>query len=1129
MQRGHNHNPTRALLRGLAAALVGMTLYASVAVCADEDQAGYEFFERRIRPMFVEQCGRCHGADLAEPKGGLRFDSQESLLIGGDRGPAIVPGDADHSLLLQSVRHDPEVDLKMPQGRDPLSKEAIADLAEWIDMGTPWPANTTVPSSSSEGEGSSEWAFQPVGNPPVPEVKDSQWAQTAVDRFILRRLEAEGLSPAAAADRRTLIRRATFDLTGLPPTPEEVAAFVADTSPDAYARLIDRLLSSPHYGERWARHWLDLVGYAETDGNEYDPDKPDAFRYRDYVIEALNIDLPYDQFLREHLAGDLLDEPRLTLDGSQLASPVATTFYWLGDVQNVPVDEAMAVANQVERQLDVIGKAFLGLTVACARCHDHKFDPISTEEYYGLAGFIYSSQRIHRSIDSPARLQAIEEHVTEMRALRQEIAALSGRAVVTTQREALGMTAEYLLAASPLLNDGETPAGADIERVALQQKLDPATLGRWCALLSKASTNRDPIFYPWVRLADQSPERIARRAEALGSSMANVTFPVPGEMPGQALFEDFERASYGNWKSIGPAFEGGPAHDAPATLQGVQGSGYASSGELSDVLTGRLLSDPVPVPKPFINILIAGGEFPSRACLNGIIFGQRLPELTATGDGTGRMRLVSFDVRNIIGREICFELVDEVRDPGGWIAVDQIFFSDEEPQMPDPQPNSAVAAFLTQPGLSNATELAQRYEDALVAALDKWLEDLESDPQAIGLDDDSQEQLRGFALSEENPLSTHGAADVASEEVRTNLVELQQRLERLERSFPHTATALIAAEGEPQDVPVHISGQPGNAGDIAPRGVPNCCDAEADVSESLAGSGRSFLADRIASAENPLTARVMVNRLWKYHFGQGLVGTPDNFGFQGELPSHPELLDYLATQFVESGWSLKAMHRLIMLSATYQQGNQVTSDAQQLDPANRLLHHMAPRRLEAECVRDAILLVSGNLNEQLYGPSVKLYITPYMEGRSLPEVSGPLDGDRRRSIYLELRRNHLPSMLTSFDLPKPATTAGRRATSALPTQALVMLNNEFVHQQAVAWAASLEQLPDDRAIRIRHLYEQALARAPDEDEQQWAAEFIASQLTRYQALEHSISNAEAMAWADLCHIMFNLAEFMYVR
>jgi len=273
----------------------------------------------------------------------------------------------------------------------------------------------------------------------------------------------------------------------------------------------------------------------------------------------------------------------------------------------------------------------------------------------------------------------------------------------------------------------------------------------------------------------------------------------------------------------------------------------------------------------------------------------------------------------------------------------------------------------------------------------------------------------------------------------------------------------------------------------------------------------------------------MVNRLWKHHFGRGLVATPDNFGLQGEMPSHPELLDFLATRFIQSGWSLKAMHRLMVLSATYQQDNQISDDALRQDPDNRWLHHITPRRLEAECVRDAMLCVADNLNSEMNGPSVKLYITPYMEGRSLPEVSGSLDGDRRRSVYLELRRNHLPSILTSFDFPKPESTIGRRPTSDLPTQALVMLNNEFVHQQSVAWAASLEDLPVDPTIRIRHIYEQAFTREPDDQEQQWAAEFVAAQQRRYENISDTAETARALAWADLCHVMFNVAEFMYVR
>ncbi len=1106
------------------AALIAVAATVCAAPPAVEELPGSEFFERRIRPLLIDRCGRCHGADVSDPKGALRFRSRQSLLDGGDRGPAIVPGDAEHSLLLLAVRHDPQVDLKMPKGRGRLSTQEIDDLARWIDLGAPWPETSSVEASASDDDAPTPWAFAPISNPPVPDVEDRGWGHNEIDRFVLARLQDEHLSPAPVADRRTLIRRVTFDLIGLPPTPEEVADFVADSSPEAFAKLVDRLLSSPRYGERWARHWLDLMGYAETDGNEYDPDKPDAFRYRDYVIESFNIDLPYNVFLREHLAGDLLGEPRLNLDGSQWATPVATEFYWLGAVQNVPVDEAMAVANQVERQIDVIGKAFLGLTLACARCHDHKFDPISTEEYYGLAGFIYSSRRVHRSIDAPSREAEIEQRVAEIREARRKWSEFTEPAVVASQRKALGKTAEYLVAAAPLILSGKSPEAKAIERAARDQGLDPQVLARWCTLLSKADANRDPIFYPWARLADQTPSRLARRAAALSESMTNAPRQVVGEMPGQDMHEDFERDTYESWTPLGHAFQGGPAQDVPLDVRGVQGSGYATSGRTSDVLTGRLLSDPFVIPKQYINFLITGGDFPHRTCLNVIVFGQRLPELTATGDGTGRMRLVSFEVRNLIGREARFELVDDVRDEGGWIAVDRIFFSDDKPQMLAPEPNSAVAEFLKQPGLRNAADLAQRYEDVLVDVLDTWQQRIEQEPHLRHLDSEGEEQLRRFALGPDNPLSTHGRMKDAS----TEALDVMQQIRQLEGEFPASATAMIATDGQAQDVHVHLSGQANNLGDIAARQVPSCLGFGAPP-ETLEGSGRIYLAERIASADNPLTARVMVNRLWGHHFGRGLVSTPDNFGAQGEMPSHPELLDYLATRFIESGWSVKAMHRLMVLSSTYQQDNQESEETRKKDPDNRLLHCMTPRRLEAECVRDATLYVAKNLNSQLYGPSVKLYITPYMEGRSLPESSGPLDGDRRRSIYLELRRNHLPDMLTSFGLPKPESTTGRRTRSDLPTQALVMLNNEFVHQQAVAWAASLEDLPDDQAIRIRHIYEQAFARQPDDNEQRWATEFVTAQQKRYRALDEPDVVATGLAWSDLCHVMFNLAEFMYVR
>ena len=394
----------------LALATALLFPYSHVEVAGNPQQE--EFFEKKIRPVLVEKCYLCHSASSKPPMGGLRLDARDSLLKGGDRGPAIVPGDPEKSLLIQAISYR-HLDLKMPPNGK-LPDEQIADLIDWIKMGAPDPRTAAaVPATEAERkgidleEGRKFWAFKPIQNPPLPTVKQSDWPSSPIDRFILAKLEEKGLKPAPPADKRTWIRRVTFDLIGLPPAPEEIDTFLSDDSAGAYEKVVDRLLASPHYGERWGRHWLDLMRFAETNGHEFDNDKLDAWRYRDYVIRAFNDDVPYDQFVREHIAGDLIAEKRISSDGSYWESPLGTNFYWFGEVLNSATDSVKSRADQVDNQIDVLSKAFLGLTVACARCHDHKFDPIPTSDYYALAGMMHSTDVTEAVVDAPARSRQI--------------------------------------------------------------------------------------------------------------------------------------------------------------------------------------------------------------------------------------------------------------------------------------------------------------------------------------------------------------------------------------------------------------------------------------------------------------------------------------------------------------------------------------------------------------------------------------------------------------------------------------------------------------------------------------------------------------------------------------------------
>ena len=703
------------------------------AAAAPPAPGANDYFEKSVRPVLATHCFECHGPK--KQRGGLRLDSRAALLTGGDTGPALVPGNPDKSLLVKAVHYKGE--LKMPP-KGQLAPKQIAALAAWIRQGAPWPESTAAVRPAPKDLGfritpkdRAFWAFRPVADPPAPAVKDTAWPRTAVDRFVLARLEAAGLRPVEPADRRTLIRRVTFDLTGLPPTPEEVAAFVNDPAPDAFAKVVDRLLASPHYGERWARHWLDVARYGEDQAHTFQARKyPQGFRYRDWLIRAFNDDLPYDRFVTEQIAADLLDGP------GRLERLPAVGFFALGPVYYGDPKRL----DQIDDRIDTLSRGFLGLTVACARCHDHKFDPISTKDYYALAGVF-------------------------------------------------------------------------------------------------ASTD-----YAEVPLA-----------------------PVKEVLP-------------------------------PPPAKATKGKKKAA-----------------PPKGPFIHAL---------------------------------------------------------------------------------------------------KEMAR-----------------------------------------------------------------------------------------PTNLRVHIRGSASALGEEAPRRFMPILMRD-DPPPFTRGSGRLELARAIASKDNPLTARVLVNRVWQHHFGKGLVGTVSNFGALGERPTHPELLDHLAARFMANGWSLKGLHREILLSSTYRLSSRPDAHNDAADPANKLLWRANRRRLEVEAWRDAILAASGKLDPAVGGPSGDLAAAD----------------NRRRTLYGMVSRHELNSLLRLFDFPDPNITAGERTVTTVPLQQLFVLNSEFMVQNAKALAAQLKAAALDDAGRIRHAFVRLYGRPVSERELRLGLAFLSG----------GDSRAPLTRWEQYAQVLLSTNEFLYV-
>ena len=765
-----------------------------------------EFFEKQVRPILANRCYPCHGPDAGQGQAGLRLDSLAGMLRGGRSGPAMVPGDPRKSLFILAVNHDTFV--QMPP-KTKLPQAEIQNLSEWVRTGAPWP-NAEVPAVQPSAASSdhadfteaekSFWAFQPVVEPTVPAVENPGWAKTPIDRFVLAQLEAKGIRPAQASDKRTLIRRATIDLHGLPPTREEVAAFLADDSSGAFARVVERLLASPRYGERWGRHWLDVARYADSNGMDDNLTYADAWRYRDYVIAAFNDDKPYDQFVREQLSGDLLTT---WSDESRAESLIATGFLMIGPkmlAEDDPVKQQMDIADE---QLDTSARAFMGLTMGCARCHDHKYDPLRIADYYSLAGIFKSTgTMISYRVDS-----------------------------------------------------------------------------KWNATALKSS---------------ELNERLSELEREID------------------------------------------AHD--------------------DVLVN------------------------------------------------GNMEKMSPEER-------------------------------------------------------------ERHEQSLGAA---------------------------------------------------------------KREYASIPKAMAVTEGKVEDLPIFLRGNHLTPGELAPRGFPRIFAGDRQRLISDEQSGRRELAEWLTGPDHPLTARVMVNRIWKWHFGQGIVRSPDNFGRLGERPDNQSLLDWLAIRFIENGWSVKAMHRLIMHSNTYRMSTASNHHALEVDPENRLLWRRDRLRMEVEVIRDSLLAVSGQLDLTMGGTLIPHMNFVNLSGKGKARDPALYDS-RRRSVYLPVLRSALYEVFQSFDFPAPAVTNGQRSRTTVASQALFMMNSKLMLEASNRLAEQLLAAPawDDKQ-RIARAYELVLLRPASTQETQEWLEF----LTQYEQERHSEGSEAGLhrrqAWQGLCRVLLSSNEFVYV-
>ncbi len=996
----------------------GVVLAAAACSAADEPALDAEFFEAKIRPVLVDKCYKCHSADAKELKGGLRLDSRAGWQKGGDSGPAIVPKNVDDSLLIQALRYE---DLKMPPDAK-LGKQVIADFEEWIRRGAPDPRQGESPPPRPKrtidwNAARQFWSFRPVQRPPRPTVRDVAWPKTIVDEFILARLEDKGLHPADPANRLVLLRRATFDLTGLPPAPEEIAAFLQDDSREAFAKVVERLLASPHYGAHWGRHWLDIVRYADTAGETADFPVPDAWRYRNYVIDAFNADKPYDQFLTEQLAGDILaaQDPSIS---TACYSELTTATGYLAVARRFGFDVEKDHFLTIDDTVDTLGKSVLGLAVGCARCHDHKYDPIPADDYYGLYGVFESTRypfpgcektkapRDLAALVPPAEWnRTIKPHEDKLAAMNAAIKKLSETQVQSAEKIRQLFAGSARVVARGEFDDGKSQAiaaegGGVLEPVDLKPG---ETLALW--LFPRGNHGADSTLVEW---------EIAETG---------------GELRRWSLAAD-----------VAPDLLAGNPH----------GDSLGNSGvwRFRDGRDGVLLAQ-------------------------GVRQVDGKPGLDAWRKG---------DTPSVFANS-----TDQPITAWTTLPPKSVFAH--------PAPDGPVVITWTSP-FDGAAAISGRVADAHPGGPDgvAWRLD--------HLPGDARPQFIAETLA-------------ASE-----LAALERERGELVKNRPLVPVAYAVTEGAAHNSKIHLRGDPQSLGEEVPRHALQVLGGEPLTGS---GSGRLPLARWLTSRDNPLTARVLVNRLWQHHFGVGLVATPNDFGTRGAAPTHPELLDELAARFMAEGWSIKAMHRLIMASAAYQAASVGAAECIAADPDNQWLGRFRRRRLTAEEIRDAILAASGDLDETPGGA----HPFPDAKGWGFTQHApfAAVYEHNRRSVYLMVQRIKRHPFLTLFDGADASASTPVRDTTTAPTQALYFLNDSFVHARSASLAGRLQKLPDDRA-RAEDACLRVWSRPAAAAEVAFASQFVAD----YAAALADVPPAERTlaAWSAWVRILFSANEFLYV-
>ncbi len=1065
--------------------LLGFLPAASALAEVSDSPDQFDFFESKIRPVLVQRCYACHNS-IDEQQGGLVLDHKAAILAGGDSGPAIIPQNLESSLLIRAIRHEGEH--KMPLESPKLSDAVIRDFEIWVNMGAPDPRLTKPTEADRKAETdwlqlrdqrANWWSFQPLQQHDVPEVRDPQWNSTGIDRFVYERMRAERLAPQPIADPAVLVRRVHLILTGLPPKPDVVQRFLEDPSPAAYEQLVDQLLSSKEFGERWARHWMDWYRYAESHGSEGDPQIPFAAQYRDYLIRALNADVPYDQLLREHLAGDLLEQPRtndeLGINESAIG-PAHLRMVPHGFGVTDAYDEQITFT---DNQIDVITKAMLGLTVSCARCHNHKFDPVSQKDFYRLYGIMVSCRPSTVVVDSPKKLNTNRTAIVELKSeLREGLAEfwlretneLSARLATTTIfREARDGT---LKAERPEnFEELKGPARKEAEQAIKveQTRLDQIArvrelthpLGAWYFLSDVDSGE-------YAALIGQQLVELQAIQDDNARAKANADFYVDLR----------DKRSLEKWHASGNSTAGEVSPAGSFVLQ-VEGE-HALAGIYPRGIYSHLISDKHAAVLVSGNFIARGGRTMARVVGSGAQLRVPVRNYPLTHGGlhpaTGidhakfRWRVATNKWQYWQGESVHFEMrtsKDCIPNPGSrdrsWFGITELIAGDE---LNLREEGASLLRLIDDPmKIANQQSLESAYVETLQRALRHWRDGQMSDQEAEFLDAFVQ---FGFLTNRIDQLPS-------------SLQEHVNRYRELEGAIPVPTRAPGVIESEPVDQPLLVRG---NYKQEAAAVVRQFLEVFSRQPYDDANSGRLKWADDMVSETNTLKSRVLVNRLWAYVFGRGIVASTDNFGLLGEQPTHPELLDHLTLDFEANGWSIKRALRQMVTSRTFKSASRATADILARDAENRFLSHFRSRRLDAEAIHDSI---------------------------------NQLADQSPRAVYSPVVRNRLDPFLNAFNAPVPVATVSFRVNTNVPAQSLATMNSKKVEEAARSWITRIESNSDlnTPAARIDALFQEAYARRPTAEELDVCGEYLGD------APDYD-------AYVRLAHALLNTKEFIYV-